>query len=454
MDKKQEVLPQKRYERSLNHNYMILSSYSFFEEEREEGYMTRMLFRNKISGLLPMICRKNMGETQYCYEINSLQSLDRLYEKQDMSYEDLSKLLLGCIRIFERLEEYLIDGSQILLQPEYIYLHMETKEPYFVCYPDYDGDVRCSFQKLMDYLLTKIDHTQEQAVWFSYQVYRYTRNPNYVLSEIKSIFYEAEEKVGASEEKNDCSEIEEEEHLYEQESEEEGESGYKEESLYGRNKNLFGVLLCVLLVFSAAGIIFGAKLLKLISLSQKQEISLYGAIGMAMVAGALFFVSIVKKWKQEEQLRELSMKEEDEITYWKNSSMPNISADADKNKKSLSITEQQTSKLSGATTVLSQELIQERMLRGTVNGEELCIPLKNFPLTIGKLAEVCDYVIPDNTVSRMHIRLEQRNGQIYIFDLNSTNGTIRNGHMLGIQEEVAIEPGDELMLGRVCFTYC
>ena len=91
---------------------------------------------------------------------------------------------------------------------------------------------------------------------------------------------------------------------------------------------------------------------------------------------------------------------------------------------------------------------------GTYLHQQVQIPLVKFPLTIGKLAPFCDVVIPDNTVSRMHARLEERNGQVFISDLNSTNGTVRNGDMLSIHEEVAMEPGDQIMFGRVCLTYC
>lgn len=38
--------------------------------------------------------------------------------------------------------------------------------------------------EFIDELLTRIDHTDERAVMLGYQVYRYTRNPNYVISEI------------------------------------------------------------------------------------------------------------------------------------------------------------------------------------------------------------------------------------------------------------------------------
>lgn len=487
MEEIQELLPQKRYERSMNHNYLILSTYQFFDNEEEESYMTRMLLGNQIPGLLPVVCRHSGGEKQYCYEINSLQSLDRLYEKQEIGYEVLHKLLAGCIRCFERLEEYLLDGSQILLQPEYIYLHMDTNEPFLVGYPDYDTDVRKSFQKLIDYLLTKIDHTQEQAVWLAYQVYRYTRNPNYVLSGVKTLLYEAQEmREDVSMQQSDYamdevtdvkntswsgshSELEKEDSMYNNDEDEirseKDRDMRADRTPEGQfwNKNVLGALLCTLLALSAIGIIFGARLLKLIPLSQKQEVSLYGAIGMSVVAAGIFFASILKKWRQEKQVYGLSEETEDEIEYWekdmKMSNKPNIvKADEGKDmvRRNVSqwIQEQQTSELTGATVLLSKELMQERCLKGMVNGKELRIPLIQFPLTIGKLAQFCDVVIPDNTVSRMHARLEERNGKVYISDLNSTNGTLRNGDLLSMHEEVAMEPGDKIMLGRVCLTYC
>lgn len=473
------LLPQKRYERSMNHNYLILSTYQFFDHAEEESYMTRMLLANQIQGLLPVVCRHSGGEKQYCYEINSLQSLYSLYEKQEIDYEVLHKLLAGCIRCFERLEEYLLDGSQILLQPEYIYLHMDTKEPFFVCYPDYDTDVRKAFQKLIDYLLTKINHTQEQAVWLAYQVYRYTRNPNYVLSEVKTLLYESQEMIENAEwnHNSELSEmakldeltIENNESLHENADEQyyfdknENRNTTDKAESYRWNKNVLGALLCTLLTLSAIGIIFGARLLKLIPLSQKQEVSLYGAIGMSVVAAGIFFVSILKKWRQEEQIQALSEESEEEIEYCEQDirQCEKIESHVNNDKSSdiqrnvvKSLAGQQTSELTGATRLLSEELVQERCLKGLVNGVEMRIPLIQFPLTIGKLAQFCDVVIPDNTVSRMHARLEERDGKVYILDLNSTNGTLRNGDLLNMHEEVAMEPGDKIMIGRVCLTYC
>lgn len=481
MEVQEKELPNRRYERSMNHNYLVLSTYQFFSDIQEESYVERMLLENQIPGLLPVISRHKEGERQYCYEINSLQSLDRLYEKQEISYEVLQKLLMGCIRCFEQLEEYLLDGSQLVLLPEYIYLHMDTEEPFFVCYPNYDADVRKAFQKLVDYLLTKIDHKEERAVWLAYQVYRYTRNSNYVLDEIKTILYETHSvskcpigrDSGRLEEStvirdnlyeiNEEYTIQDKKDFYETEREEDGckkdslEKEEIEESSHHWKKNILGALLCTFLALSAGGIIFGARLLKLVPLSQKQEISLYGAIGMSVVASGIFFASIIKKWKEDEQVQELAEDMEDEIEYWE----PNIKkidsnhlTAQNANPECVGYEKVETSEFMGATMLLRNEITQERYLKGIVNGKELRIPLVQFPLTIGKLAPFCDVVIPDQTVSRMHARLEKRNGKVYISDLNSTNGTVRNGDMLSMHEEVAMQPGDQIILGRVCLTYC
>ena len=80
---KTDSLPQKSFERNMNHNYMILNQPNFFhEQEEEQDYRVRMLLDNKIEGLLPVSGRTVNGESKYYYEINSLQSMDRVYAKR------------------------------------------------------------------------------------------------------------------------------------------------------------------------------------------------------------------------------------------------------------------------------------------------------------------------------------------------------------------------------------
>ena len=83
-----ENIPQRSFERNMNHNYLILSRCDFFgnSKEGQNDYRERMLLDNKIKGLLPVSSQKLNGVSRYHYEINSFQSLDRLLEKNELDY--------------------------------------------------------------------------------------------------------------------------------------------------------------------------------------------------------------------------------------------------------------------------------------------------------------------------------------------------------------------------------
>jgi FHA domain len=56
----------------------------------------------------------------------------------------------------------------------------------------------------------------------------------------------------------------------------------------------------------------------------------------------------------------------------------------------------------------------------------------------------CDVVLDDPTVSRRHARLVFRDGTWVLQDLESTNGTVVNGTLVG---RCALRPGDQLLVG-------
>jgi pSer/pThr/pTyr-binding forkhead associated (FHA) protein len=51
----------------------------------------------------------------------------------------------------------------------------------------------------------------------------------------------------------------------------------------------------------------------------------------------------------------------------------------------------------------------------------------------------------DPTVSRLHARIERRDGQTYVEDLGSRNGTLVNGKP--ISREAPLQPGDRVRIG-------
>lgn len=106
-------------------------------------------------------------------------------------------------------------------------------------------------------------------------------------------------------------------------------------------------------------------------------------------------------------------------------------------------------------TVLLQEncYTEQRILVGRIRGRQRQIDLSSFPFVIGKNKEQVDYVIEDSSISRLHARFTLRDDIVYLTDLNSTNGSMKNGIRIQPNELVELQAGDEIKFGRVTFTY-
>ena len=64
------------------------------------------------------------------------------------------------------------------------------------------------------------------------------------------------------------------------------------------------------------------------------------------------------------------------------------------------------------------------------------------PFVIGKHTGLADYILNKSTVSRFHVRITEEDGQYFLTDLNSTNGTKVNGRLLAANEKVVLSQGD------------
>ena len=81
------------------------------------------------------------------------------------------------------------------------------------------------------------------------------------------------------------------------------------------------------------------------------------------------------------------------------------------------------------------------------------ILLEHFPCYIGSLMEYVDCVIQAEGVSRFHAKIDNKENQYYITDLNSTNGTFLNGCMLNAHEPELLHTGDQLRFANQNFVF-
>lgn len=73
-----------------------------------------------------------------------------------------------------------------------------------------------------------------------------------------------------------------------------------------------------------------------------------------------------------------------------------------------------------------------------------------FPCVLGSRQDCVDILLNDRSVSRMHAQIDESQGKLFLYDLNSTNGTFLNGQRLKAEER-EIKEGDEIQIGNVRF---
>lgn len=84
--------------------------------------------------------------------------------------------------------------------------------------------------------------------------------------------------------------------------------------------------------------------------------------------------------------------------------------------------------------------------RGLESIQKWNVPFQTRMVTVGRL-DFNEVVIPHPSISSIHARVYQNGKQIYIEDLQSTNGTYVNGFPVARGELVVLRPEDHLQFG-------
>ncbi len=87
-------------------------------------------------------------------------------------------------------------------------------------------------------------------------------------------------------------------------------------------------------------------------------------------------------------------------------------------------------------------------LQGLDEFGQLRFPLTEERVQIGRSSTLNDYAIADDSVSRRHVDLRHEDNQWWVEDLNTTNGTILNGHALIPYQAEKLAANDVLQIGK------
>lgn len=378
------------YVRSLNCNYERILLDKKPEEKR---YQYCILGRGGIKGLLCCSLRYINGLAYLYYDISSKQNVSQLYSNRCITREWMRDFVWGMKQIQQELGRFLLDTGNILWYPEQIFQDLESNVFSFLYVPYYDGE--SGFMKLVEFWVEHIDYDDEVLVDCVYHMYEQLERNGEVY--LQSRIFEDTECLQDTKTQNRMNTISENTLGEEVSKEAASETTSEEED-------------------SDSVITFK---------SEKTE--------------RKGILSIFQGKKQRNK------KQHDDYREAMQAAMHNYA-----------VAEETIYDAEGyGQTIFIEEKADEteKIHRLYTPDDRLVAVLEKPVLSIGKKKGEVDVVLGDASVSRIHARIIVEKGNVYLEDLNATNGTFKNGLRMQPYEKRKLEEGDEIKCGKVILIF-
>lgn len=355
------------------------------------SFQLKMIIKNDIKGLLRCKERLVNGEGMICYEITSKQPLSNIWKNRLIKYDDVKKLFQALRKVIDDIHKYILYSEDLILSPEFIFYDLDAEDYYFLYHPFREGDTEGLFE-LFNFLTENLDNDDNEAVETVYRAFNMVQNSQCSVETVLDGIIKDIDMFDENSEDNDTP-IPDENPDYDESSD---EDSYLEDV---HNKSFF---------VRIWEFFFGEKDTE----NKNKSCSGY------------------RERKEGKTFGKQNHYTEDDEYYGRE--------DDEKD---------------DVTVFIPWNENSENKLYGVGRNNKNHIDLGRLPITVGKLSSAVDISIQDNSLSRMHVRFFKEGGRISMTDLNSTNGTFKNGMRLRPNETVIIEPGDEIGIGKLKFMY-
>lgn len=460
---------QTEYIRNLQCNYERILLEQKPEEKR---YQYCILNRGGIKGLLPCSLRYINSQAYLYYDITSRQKVSQLFDNKQVTREWMLEFVWNFQRLQQELSRFLLDISNVIWYPEQIFQDLESKTFSFLYVPyfeEYNG-----FMNLVDFWLEHLDYEDEALVEFVYQVHRQLESHGeQYLQEQMIVDAEKLERKDCLQTEQFCEEKAITEEMLAVSEDEAEEIGAITETKAAREKDGIGEMI-------------GAEQRR-----TEQEVEKEPERGTAEEGTAKRTTApIIIEKKQaetgkEKQMQRITMpagtsyeyhKNKKELTEEKRGILGIFEGRKQENKRKKNKEERENYRSNmqaamsgyavadGVVYDYEEEYGRTIYLEENPNGPKqphllysangkLLAGIEKDTLTIGKKKEEADLILDDASVSRMHARLLKEGEEVYLQDLNSTNGTYKNGLRLEPYEKRKLEKEDEIKCGNVTLIF-
>lgn len=459
------------FKRELNHSYMVFENM----EECGEDYRYQMVVHNAIPGLLPVSERFLEGRRALYFDITARQSLAQVYESQKMSAMDVRHILESAACIIQEISAYLLDERCLLLEPSYIFLDTVSRNLLLAFCPE-SMRKENHFRTLAEFFLDHISYGDEEAVTIAYQFYKMAKNEFFSLDSflplLRNEFTEKRKQenesltiIEGSSFGTERTKQEQKQELRQEPRQEvrkekglepltEGKLkdaavGYHfwEEEEEAEEKENSSV--SKLLIQTGVGVVLvlAAAVIYLLFPMQPPYLQLCVGITAGGILLCLFslyrLILFLTRRQKEEGIKDKEKESNPENYLWDQyvETMENFSGE-----ETVFLPMEQRGEAEKGGRKRAGFICQKE------GGEEY-LELDLLPATVGKAKGRVSLYLDDSTVSRVHAKILEKDGEVGIMDLNSRNGTFVNKKRLEGNEICLLKDGDKVEIGRKILTF-
>ncbi len=167
----------------INGTYLIIIS----ESSEVLEYELKMFENNKIRGFLPISVSRMNNSIQFHYKIMDYENLTRAFYSRTFDVESIKDIFQAITEAGRQAAEYLLDPDGILLNPEYIYVN--KREFLFCYYPAGKQSFHKGVRELMEYMLERLEHSNQENVMLAYGLYQKILKNNFTMEMLMEEFF-------------------------------------------------------------------------------------------------------------------------------------------------------------------------------------------------------------------------------------------------------------------------
>lgn len=401
------------YVRGLKNNYVRIRELTLPDERK---YQYCIMKRGGITGLLPFEIRYIDSDAYMYYDITSRQNLSSLYSKKPLDRMWISSFFSSMKKIRNETVRFLLDPANLIWNPSNIYQDLKTGKFGYLYVPYLNEDN--GMNEMMDFLISHVDYSDDELVRCVYSIAEQYKSGGDVYLSDKVYSDVASLKI---------SEEVKEDRVISQDPDDRGSVEIQDRSddlSLGRDMDV---------VYAQAEKIGNA-------FKMPDERPLRLKPGSSVNAGSDREGSAKKSGGIMDMIRSIRVRDK------------KIRQDYDFGygiEPEAAVAEEpgysdQESDSDSEGTIYVELPLEENTRRLISETGQVFHVINEDSLVIGKKEEEVDLYVGDEGISRMHARIFRNGDDYFLEDLNSTNGTFKNGLRLKPYEQRKLEKGDEI----------